>query len=430
MKALLLTAVSVVALYASPASASVRCWNGSHALTVKKCPAKRPKPVPAPTPAPAPVPPPIPVTPPPAPPPEPTPAPPPPPPTEAIPSNFDVNLALLTTGIIPKSSAPDNVGAFRFICGAVTPIADDPILYPGQPGRSHLHQPYGNVTFNANSTYDTFRTTGDSTCNWTGLGVAANRSAYWIPGMLDGFGNVVQPDYITIYYKRRPASDPKCSLTSGDPKAEGNCVPIPDRLRFIYGFDPTGINSAPTGQGYFNCDGPTGVQGHYPTITEAAAHCPAGQGNRLGSIIQAPSCWNGHDLDMIDHRSHVAYPSYGSWGYLKCDPQHPFVIPTFNQGVWYSVEAGDDPSRWTLSSDAMNPSGAAGSTLHGDYFEAWDRGTKMVWTDNCINKMLNCAAGELGDGRMLRGAAVPTYTVNGKQVTLWKNPVHLVRLNP
>jgi hypothetical protein len=31
---------------------------------------------------------------------------------------------------------------------------------------------------------------------------------------------------------------------------------------------------------------------------------------------------------------------------------------------------------------------------------------KAMWTDNCINKMLNCSAGDLGNGRQLKGAAI------------------------
>jgi hypothetical protein len=29
-----------------------------------------------------------------------------------------------------------------------------------------------------------------------------------------------------------------------------------------------------------------------------------------------------------------------------------------------------------------------------------------MWTDNCINKMLNCSGGDLGNGMQLKGAAI------------------------
>ena len=163
----------------------------------------------------------------------------------AIASNFDFNTALIGNGTIPGSAAPDTVGAFRFICGAGQLSYDDPILYPGQPGKSHLHQFYGNVAANAGSTYASLRAAGDSTCNWTGSGTAANRSAYWMPAMLDGKGNVVRPDYVSIYYKQRPATDPVVSDPT-NPKYLGRAVPLPNGLRYIFGWDPTGTSDSPT----------------------------------------------------------------------------------------------------------------------------------------------------------------------------------------
>ena len=59
----------------------------------------------------------------------------------AIASNFDVDAGLQAawgTGAIPASAAPDVLGAFRFICGAGSLAYDDPIVYPCQPGASHL----------------------------------------------------------------------------------------------------------------------------------------------------------------------------------------------------------------------------------------------------------------------------------------------------
>ncbi|RYF04348.1 MAG: DUF1996 domain-containing protein, partial [Oxalobacteraceae bacterium] len=126
----------------------------------------------------------------------------------AIASNFDVNQYLVPSwgrGDIPASGAPDVVGAFRFICNPGQLLADDPIVYPGQPGRSHLHQFFGNTAANANSSYASLRTSGESTCN-----NMLNRSAYWIPAMMNGRGKVVRPDYISIYYKRRAVNDPEC----------------------------------------------------------------------------------------------------------------------------------------------------------------------------------------------------------------------------
>ncbi len=320
---------------------------------------------------------------------------------ESIPSNFDVKSELVPTwgsGTIPPSAAPDVVGAFRFICSAGQISYDDPIVYPGQPGKSHLHQFFGNTAADAASTYASLRLTGDSTCT-----SRLNRSAYWMPAMLNGHGKVVRPDYVSIYYKRRPSNDPEC-------KRQGTaCVGIPRGLRFIFGHDMLNRKSRRTGGGYFNCDGPTGIQGHYPSIADAAKNCPIG--NKLGAVISAPECWNGKDLDSPDHRSHVSYGSYGADGAYRCPPSHPYIIPTFTLGAWYSVDETLDRSgkwngtfdSWHLSSDNMpGMPMKPGTSFHTDWFGAWDDDIMQVWMDNCVNKMLNCSGGDLGNGQQLK----------------------------
>ncbi len=229
--------------------------------------------------------------------------------------------------------------------------------------------------------------------------------------MLDGVGNAVLADYVSIYYKRRPANDP----TVSDPtnaRYMGRGVPLPNGLRFVFGYDML-TGKSPTGALWYNCDGPTAVPGHYRTIAEAAANCPTAPvpipqwdgtvkpvHNRIGAVISAPDCWDGKNLDSPNHRDHVSYPSYGYWGYLKCPDTHPFVIPGFTMGAWFTID--NNIGKWRLSSDEMHPGIPAGTTFHADWFGAWDNSVMSMWMDNCINKLLNCSAGDLGNGKMLR----------------------------
>ena len=311
----------------------------------------------------------------------------------SIASEFDINSELIPAPI-PASAAPDVVGAFRFICTAGQLLKDDPIVYPGQAGASHLHQFYGNTGAKASSTYSSLRKSGQSTCM-----SPLNRSAYWMPAMMDGRGNVVRPDHIQIYYKRRPKSDPKCSLTSGDPKAEGNCVDLPNGLKFVFGYDMV-TGKAPTGSTYFNCKGTGADPGHFATIPATIGNCVLG--GQLGAVIKAPDCWDGKNLDSPNHRDHMAYSGYGTWGYRKCPSTHPYVVPGFTLQAWYTIAPGDDLKLWKLSSDDMRPDLPHGSTFHADFFMAWDPTIKQMWHDNCINKMLSCSAGDLGNGKMLK----------------------------
>ena len=328
-----------------------------------------------------------------------------------IASNFVVDAELVTTKI-PGSAAPDVVGAFRFICNAGQLNYDDPIVYPGQPGKSHLHQYYGNLSADAHSTYKSLRVDGQSTCM-----SPVNRSAYWMPAMLDGAGSVVRPDYVAIYYKRRPKSDPKCSLRSGDPRAQGNCVDLPNGLKFIFGYDML-TNKAPTGKLWFNCQGPGSKSGHYGTLPQAAANCPAGA--QLGAVIEAPGCWDGKNLDSANHRDHVSYGSYGSRGHYRCPSTHPYVIPAFTLGAWYTSDA--NARNWRFSSDEMFPKLPRGKTFHADFFMAWDPTVKQMWHDNCIDMMLNCSGGVLGNGKQLKQFAGFRWTASPRLVPVPAQP--------
>ncbi|KTT72489.1 hypothetical protein NS334_09115 [Sphingomonas endophytica] len=340
---------------------------------------------------------------------------------QAIPSDFDINADIVPAhetgviGAVPPSAAPDVVGAFRFLCMPGQLRFDDPIVWPGQPGQSHLHQFFGNTAADAHSTYESLRRSGDSTCM-----SALNRSAYWMPAMLNGRGQVVRPDYVSIYYKRRPAGDPECQRMG---KA---CVPLPRGLRFVFGFDMVHPDAPVTGAGYFNCDGAGATQGHYKDLREAARHCPVG--SQIGAVINAPACWDGKRLDSPDHRAHVAYFSWAT-GQERCPRSHPYVIPTFTLGSWYTVDATlGDGSRdtWHLSSDEMPGADGRmrvpGTTFHADWFGAWDDETMRMWTANCIDRMLNCSGGDLGNGRQLKQVAPFAWKASPRLVPIPSRP--------
>jgi hypothetical protein len=325
------------------------------------------------------------------------------------------------SALIPANAAPiepDNEpqGAFRFLCGAGQISYDDPLVFPGQPGKSHLHQYYGNLKADAYSTYDSLRKSGGSTCNMYGAGTqAANRSAYWMPALLDGKGHVIQPDELIIYYKRWPKNNALCTERG---KA---CVPLPNGLAFIAGRNMLDLSQPPTGNFHFMCDGVTAAT---PSMDEALAHCTAG--HQFGVVGDAPMCWDGTHLDSPDHRSHLVFQVDTHLGYYACPDDHPYRTPVLTFNARYSVQSGDDTSLWTFSSDAMAPGQPRGSTFHIDYIMAWDDTVRDMFEDNCLDKRLNCNSGNLGNGYALKGAAMPIY--NG--VAMETNPNRLVPVPP
>lgn len=316
------------------------------------------------------------------------------------------------------SLSDDPVGAFRFSCTPGQISYDDPIAFPGQPGKSHLHQFIGNTSADANSTYGSLRATGRSTCDNRGQPYALNRSSYWMPAMLNGSGFVVPPDQVLVYYKRLPKSDPRC----GPPDAThvGICVNMPNGIKFIFGYDMAKMSGGPADTKSwdqwamnFKCVADkatrTELPGVYHTLAEAAAACPVG--NWLKADLDGPPCWDGKNLDTPDHRSHVVYatgaaiPGAGR----ACDAEHPYRIPGIAYQWFFTVTP--DVKSWRLSSDdmmaKMGHPVVAGTTLHMDYFEAWSPAIKKEWHDHCIDEHRTCSNGDLGDGRQLKDAGEP-----------------------
>lgn len=324
----------------------------------------------------------------------------------AIADNFDTTAAIEAFPIAGPS--PDDVGSFRMLCNAGKLIKDDPVVYPGQPGASHLHVVWGNQGMDAFSTYQSLRTTGATTCGDPTHPV--NRTAYWMPAMLDGAGNVVKPDLIQNYYKQLPAGSAACLARA---KA---CVALPNGIKYVYGWNPVtmsgGVND-PNSMDYWaahyeclaNQKGDLAIQGKFHTIADVVkAGCPAGA--ILNIVFSGPDCWDGR-IDAPDHRSHLSYGTPETGG-QKCPADHPYAIAAWQGQVRFTTDANFVAGKWRFSSDAMVPNAPAGTTLHFDYFEAWSPAVKVTWQASCIDRHATCSSGDLGNGTRIKAAESPT----------------------
>ena len=112
-----------------------------------------------------------------------------------------------------------------------------------------------------------------------------------------------------------------------------------------------------------------------------------------------PNCWDGRNLDSADHRSHMAYKYYDANGVHRCPSSHPVELVEITEKIFYP--AAPDIGTWSISSDM---GAAPGSTLHADWFGAWDPTVMMRWHDNCIIGMRNGNNGNLCDGQGLTSA--------------------------
>lgn len=239
-----------------------------------------------------------------------------------------------------------------------------------------------------------------------------------MPAVVSDQAQVVQPDLVVIYYKRKSQTSAGCQ--PGSSTRKGTCVGLPNQIRFVFGWDPTRPTAKVSGASWY-CESKTTSAKRFTNLDDVFANgCRAG--DQLVANTVAPDCWDGKYLDTPDHRSHMAWPSYGSWGYEKCPSTHPYVIPQEENKAMFTVTSdmyrvdskGVIKSRLKLASDAMLPGSRPGETLHADYMEGWVWEAKQAWQTNCIEGKLSCSAGDLGNGTRLVGSAKPSYG--------WTNP--------
>jgi hypothetical protein len=257
------------------------------------------------------------------------------------------------TGVVPSTYNPPHTyfHEFQANCSPTRNLPDDPIVFPGLPGASHMHTFMGSTVTDANSTLATLQA-GGSSCLAPG-----DKSGYWMPTMYNGTTAVNPVGLQTIYYKTG-VND----YTS--------VRPFPPGLRFVVGSpaaSATEFDNAPgyvagweCGDSYHNTDLPTS--------------CPAGSG--INIRMQAPSCWNGLYLDTPDHKSHMAYPVNG-----VCPADHPIALPMIEFKMAFPVNG--DMSQVHLSS-------GRGFSFHYDFFNAWDTATLAALVNHCVVGGLQC----------------------------------------
>lgn len=250
---------------------------------------------------------------------------------------------------------------------------DDPIVFPGQPGDSHMHSFYGNTTTNANSTAASLLA-APSTCGRNMQ--TSDHSAYWIPSLYeknaDGSLTLVKnEDQQMFIYYRRPGG-------TGGPKVQ----PFPPGLRMLAG-NSQATSPQPLFAVQWDCSGGP----EYPSIPQ----CPGGPSQSLHASIEFPSCWDGRQLDSADHRSHMAYANADSGA---CPADHPVSLPQITYEIDYPGITGGP--QYTLSSHGAY-------TMHADFFAAWDPQVQNALVTGCLNAGLNCIDVNRDGGELVAG---------------------------
>ena len=271
----------------------------------------------------------------------------------------------------------DGTGQFRTECKFSHMNYDDPIVYPGQKGVSHLHTYFGNTGANYASTRESIEATGRSTCN----GGTANRTGYWIPALIDTKdGTPLKPYGIMVYYKT--------GYIRGD-----DVQPFPAGLRMVSGDMKS---SSPQTYQVWLCTSPSGdKQTSYAAIP---ADCPVGY--TITATISFPFCWDGVNLDSPDHKSHMSW-SVWNGNRSVCPTSHPVELPMITENIKYKVTEAGAPGRWRLASDNYGTDKPGGYSLHADWFNGWDPKIQSLWVKNCLKANRDCHVDLLNDGTSL-----------------------------
>lgn len=330
-------------------------------------------------------------------------------------------------------------GIFRINCDFAHSSYDDPIVFPGEPGRAHLHSFYGNMALDFDTTWESLYAQPQSSCQ----GNTVNASAYWIPALL------------APKYTRHPdcdlddPRDPDCRRADFVPERmlDGNGEPAWDIVPAVVGNDDVAHEVFYYSAGVDDLESIRNIPPGLRMIAGAATttpdtdpqsaaivrwHCQLWESSdaeggpwsatipecqepdRLRMDIFFPSCWDGMNLDSADHKSHMAYPvttGRGPTAVTACPESHP--VPVIRPSYHYAfpvLPIHTDPETrstrgWRIASDdyTVTDDQPGGLSLHGDWFNGWQPEVLQAVLDNCIRGELDCHDGNLANGLRLSG---------------------------
>lgn len=281
-------------------------------------------------------------------------------------------LAVSAGGLYVATAPPAAAaasGLWRISCDYVGSAADDPIVVPGKPGRSHLHDFFGNFSTNANSTYESMKGV-KSSCPKN------DRAAYWVPALYRN-GVKIPPERMTAYYLP--------SISPGEERIE----PFPPGFKVVFGNKDATSASQVDGHIEWGCTGNTQIDIHDKKPPPA---CPSGG---IQVRIQFPACWNGID-NGGNNITNLRFPSRG-----KCPQGFNRPLPTVRMNISYPVG--------TETGDIRLASGPVYS-IHADLWNTWDQAALTELVKTCLNGKQQCPHFQGSSPGREPGPGAPTKT--------------------
>ena len=254
--------------------------------------------------------------------------------------------------------AEEGSGQFVLRCLYSHSRMDDPIVAPGQPGASHLHDFFGNTSVDAFSTPETMLG-ADTTCR-----VPSDTAGYWTP---TAFLNGVQvtPSVMRIYYIG-PAHGEVETIPAGLQMVGGNrdATSPADNPHVGWNCGQTKDVNTPTSDAPYDC---TSWAKYYPFVDGVIA------------VIDFPSCWDGAGLRPED----VVYPVAG-----ECPSAFPHALPRLSERVHLGVMNPLNPD----TTPALTLSSGATFTLHADFWNTWQQTRLDQLVTDCVAARIHCGS--------------------------------------
>lgn len=236
-----------------------------------------------------------------------------------------LGAAVLTLALFATRAATSQQSdaLFSLHCKYSHSNTDDPIAFPGQPGVSHEHDYMGNDSTDAASTYASLQA-ATTQCK-----VSLDHAGYWIPALFRADGTKIRPTNMNLYYRNGPGG----------------------ATAFPAGFEMIARASTVNDTGWA-CGG---KRPFLPYIPDCTGKLP------IRAHVTFPSCWDGV-FTGGDDSAHVAMAAQPS---LACPMGFPIRLVRIQLNVSYQGAPKSCPGCY-LSSGAP-------SSLHSDFFNAWDQ---------------------------------------------------------
>src|SRR5215213_5505846 len=238
----------------------------------------------------------------------------------------------------------------------------------------HMHDFYGNTTTNANSTYKTLRA-GGTNCDEPG-----DTAAYWAPTLswTDSSGTTERTASITRFYYRLGGKSPNVPVNPHPALDTNGDGQLDDGLKIVT-VQGKNVQWRCMNTGTFSTKPPSRCDNGKLVVRVMFPDCLAVAKDEQGQPIIDPKTGKQIPLlDSPDHRSHMVdsvQPASG--GKATCPTSHPYPVPRLQTNVEFPIP----PTRGTpkLSSGAY-------TTMHADFFNAWDQQRLDELVRLCINK--------------------------------------------